>query len=107
MDAEPVGDDLLEYGLVALALAVGAGKHRDAAGFVEAHFGAFGAGRRRALDGVGEADAAQPAALARFLAPLVEALEIGKLHGKIHVPFEFAAVIGEREAGLERHLRWR
>jgi hypothetical protein len=70
---EPVGDDLLEHGLVALALAVGAGKHGDAAGFIEAHFGAFAAGRGGALDGVGKAKPKQFAAPARFLASLGEA----------------------------------
>ena len=35
--AEPLGDELREGGLVALAVAVRAGEHGDAAGRIDAH----------------------------------------------------------------------
>src|SRR6516162_9802368 len=63
VEPEPVARDLLEDRLVALALGDAAGEQRDRAGFVEPDLGALEALRGRALDGVGEADAAQLAAL--------------------------------------------
>ena len=67
IESEPVADQLLEDGLVALALAVIDPENSVAAPrAVEAHFGAFGAAGRGALDGVGNAEAAQLAALARL-----------------------------------------
>ena len=59
VDAQARRGDLPVHGLVALALAFGADHQRRRAGRVEAHFGVLQAGRGRALDGVGEADAAQ------------------------------------------------
>ncbi len=56
-----------------------------------------------ALDGVGEADAAQLAVLARLRAPLLEAGEVGELERHVHALLELAAVVGEGERGLERH----
>ena len=97
VEPEPVADQLLEHGFVALALAVRAGEQGRGAAAVEAHFGAFGAGGGGALDGVGDAEAAQLAALARLLAPLLEAFDVGELQRQIHVLFEFAAVVGERQ----------
>src|SRR5262249_56948998 len=98
-----VAADLLEDGLVALALGDAAGEQRDGAGLVEPDLGALEAGGGGALDAVGEADAGELAALARRDPPTLEAGEIGKLEGEIHPLFELAAVIGEGQPGLERH----
>ena len=103
IDAEPVADDLLERGLVALALVVRAGEQRDRAAAIETDFGALGARRRGPLDGVGHADAAQLAALARFRAALLEALDVGQLQRLFHDVGEVAGVVGEGEPGLVRH----
>ena len=43
------------------------------------------------------------AALARLRLARLEAFEVGELQRQIHVLFELAAVVGEREPGLERH----
>src|SRR5262249_59163910 len=75
---EAVAHDLLENRLVALALGDAAGEQRDRAGLVEPNLGALKALRGRALDGVGETDAAQLAALARFGAPALQARESGE-----------------------------
>ncbi|MEJ2434946.1 MAG: hypothetical protein P8Y53_17975 [Pseudolabrys sp.] len=104
VETEPVAHDLLERGLVPLALAVGAGEHGDAAVALEAHFGAFQAGRASALDGVGQAEAQQLAALSRLRLALLEALAVGQGEREVHVLLELAGVVGEGEAGLERHL---
>src|SRR5215468_2849948 len=101
--AEPVADDLLERGLVALALIDAAGKHRDRAGAVEPDLGAFEAGGRGTLDGIGKSEAAQLAVLARAGAAGLEAFAVRGPQRQIHVLFEFAAVIGEGNAGFERH----
>ena len=53
IEAEPVAHQLLEYGLVALSLRVGAGEYGQRAGAVEAHLGAFRARGGGALDSVG------------------------------------------------------
>src|SRR6185437_12980860 len=103
IEPEPVADDLLEHGLVALALAVGAREQRRCARVVETYLGALSAGGRCALDGVGEAEAAQSPALARFRLARLEALGVGELDRHIHVLLELAAVVSESEAGLERH----
>src|SRR5262249_60204485 len=107
IEAEPIADDLLERSLVALALIDAAGKHRDRAGAVEPDLGAFEAGGRGTLDGVGESEAAQLAVLARARAASLEAFAVRGLQCQIHVLFEFAAVIGEGNAGFERHGAWR
>jgi hypothetical protein len=54
-----MGRDLAVHGLVALALALGADRDGGAARGIEADLRIFHARRRRALDRVGEADAAQ------------------------------------------------
>ena len=59
--------------------------------------------RGRALDGVGEANPAQLAALARLGAPALESGEIGERQCHVHALLELAAVVGEGEAGFERH----
>src|SRR5262249_29764908 len=64
IEAEPVAHDLLEDGFVALALRHAARQERRRAGLVETDLGRFESIRRRALDGIGDADAAQLALLA-------------------------------------------
>ena len=54
-------------------------------------------GARGALDGVGDAEAAQLAALARFGLARLEAFDVGELERHVHVLFELAAVVGEGE----------
>ena len=66
VETEAVAHDLLVDGLVPLALGDAAREQRDRAGLVEADFGAFEPAGRRALDGVGDADAGELAALARL-----------------------------------------
>src|SRR5450759_5173012 len=86
---------------MALALTVRAREYRRRAGAVEAHLGAFRAGGGGALDGVGNAEPAQLAGLARGALSRLEAFEIGELQREVHVLFELAAVVSEREPGLE------
>src|SRR5262249_12854931 len=100
---EAVAYDLLENRLVALALGDTAREQRDRAGLVEPDLGGLEALRGRALDGVGEADAAQLAPLARCGAAALEAGEIGERERHVHALLELAAVVGEGEPGLERH----
>src|SRR5207302_4150804 len=76
IEPEAVAHDLLEDRLVALAMGDAAGEQRRGARFVESDLGAFEALRGRALDGVGQPDAAQLAALARFGPPPLESGEI-------------------------------
>ena len=70
---------------------------------VEADFGGLDGRIGGLLDGVGEADAAQHAALGRLLAPRLEALPVGELHGAVHVLLEAPAVVGEGERRLVGH----
>ena len=65
-DAELVGDDLAERGLVALAVVVRADRDGQRAGRIEADLGVLDQAGVRGLDRVGDADAAQLAALARL-----------------------------------------
>ena len=103
MNAEAVADELLEHGLVALALRDASGKQRDRARTVEAHLGALESERAGTLDRIGNAQAAQLAALARLRAALGEPRDVGASHPLVEDLFEFAAVIGEGQPGLERH----
>jgi len=64
MNAETVANQLLEHGLVALALRDAAGKQRDRARTVEAHFGTLKPERAGTLNRIGDAEAAQLAVLA-------------------------------------------
>ena len=66
-----------------------------------------GCGRRRPLDGVGDAEAAQPAAPPRRLAPGGEARDVGELERLVHALLELAAVVGRRRARSVRHRRGR
>src|SRR6202140_1023614 len=77
VEAEAVADDLLERGLVALALVDAAGEDRHRAGAVEPDLGAFEAGSSRALDGVGETKPAQLAVLARSRAARLKTAFVG------------------------------
>src|SRR5450759_5839448 len=88
---------------MALALTVRAREYCRRAGAVEAHLGAFRAGGGGALDGVGKAEPAQLAGFTRLRLARLEAFEIGKLERQVHVLLELAAVVSEREPGLERH----
>src|SRR6266481_4031598 len=72
IDAKAVAHDLLEDRLVALTLGNAAGQQGRRARLVKPDLGAFKALRCCALDRVGEPDAAQLAALARFAAPALE-----------------------------------
>ena len=103
MNAEAVADQLLEHGLVALALGDAPGEQRDRARTVEAHLGALETERAGALDRIGDAEAAQLAALVRLRAALREPGDVGAAHPLVEDLFELAAVIGESEPGLERH----
>ena len=85
---------------MALSVADGARQNRDAAGAVETNFGALIASRARLLDRVGNADAAQLAALARLRPALLEALPVGHFQRFVHALFKLAAVIDERQRGL-------
>ena len=53
--------------------------------------------------GVGDADAAQLAALLRLLAPRREVLVAGELGGLLHALDEIAAIVGEDERRLVGH----
>src|SRR5450759_4536866 len=88
---------------MALALTVRAREYCRRAGAIEAHLGAFRAGGGGALDGVGKAEPAQLAGFTRWRLARLEAFEIGKLERQVHVLLELAAVVSEREPGLERH----
>src|SRR5271169_5762758 len=77
VETEAVADDLLERGLVALALVDAAGEDRHRTGAVEPDLGAFEAGGGRALDGVGETKTAQFAVLARLRAARLKAALVG------------------------------
>src|SRR5258707_541428 len=100
MNAEGVANELLEHGLVALALRDAAGKQRDRARTIKAHFGALEAERTGALDRVGDAETAQSAALVRVRAALCKARDVGTPHALVENLFELAAVVGERQPGL-------
>ena len=70
----------------------------DGAAAVEADLGRLEAAGRGALDRVGEADAAQFAAAARFCAARFEPGEIGEIERQVEVLGELAAIVGEDEA---------
>src|SRR5262249_36836701 len=94
MNAKTVTDQLLEHGLVALALRDPPGEKRERARAIEAHFRALEAKRARALDRIRKAEAAQPAPLFRRGAPFGEACNVGAAQPLVEDLFELAAVIG-------------
>ena len=79
IDAEPVAEELLVDRLVALPLGDRARQQGHRAAAVEADLGRLEAAGGGALDRVGEADAAQFAALPRLGAARLEPREIGEL----------------------------
>ena len=85
IEAETVADDLLERGLVALALVDGAAQQGDGAGAIEPDLGALIARCGSPFDRVGQADTAQFAAPVRVRSPLLEAREVGELERHVHV----------------------
>ena len=103
MHAELVGHHLLERGLVALALVDAAGEICTVPPRSKRISAPSRLARRGALDGVRHAEAAQLAVLLRFRLALGEALRVGHLQRQVHALLELAAVVGEGEAGLERH----
>ena len=89
---------------MALAVRDRAGDEGHSAQWVKTDFRGLDGRVGGLLDGVGDADAAKLAALARLLAPRLEAPPVGELHGAVHVLLEAPAVIGEGERRLVGHL---
>ena len=117
-NAEPLGDQLREGGLVALAVAVRSRQDLDGAdridpdfgGFPQADAGAEAADRFRGrdaagLDVAGEADAAQLAFGLRLGLARREAGIVDRLHRGVERGAEIADVIGHDDRGLVRELR--
>src|SRR6185437_7458528 len=103
IEAQTVADQLFKYRLMALTLRVRAGEQNYRAGTVEADFCTFGTRRAGTLDSVRKTKSEQFTALASLRLAGLKSLAVGKLEREIHVLFEFAAVIGERQGGLEWH----
>src|SRR4051794_16259316 len=103
INAEAVAHDLLEGSLVPLALIVRAGKERDRTGAVETDFRALIARAGGALDRIGEAKPAQLAVLKRFRTALRKAMGVRHVQRIVHVLGEFARIVSEGQASLERH----
>src|SRR5271154_4161373 len=78
IEPETVADDLLEHGLVALPLVDRTGEQGRRAAAVEPNLGAFEARRAGALDGVGDAEAAQLAALLGVRAACRKSVDVGE-----------------------------
>ena len=111
--AEHLGDDLAEGGLMALAVAVRAGHHHDAAGRVDADRGALEEARPGAeltdevrrrdaasLDIAVEAKPAELAARRAFRLAGGEAFDVGDLDQLVHRAVIIAGVIGHRDRRL-------
>src|SRR5262249_62288452 len=81
----------------------GAGEEGQTAEGMEADFRGLIGGICRLLDGIGDADAAQHAALCRLPAPRLEASPVGKLHGAVEVLRKAPGVVGKDERRLVRH----
>ena len=103
----PVDQHLRLDRVVALAVRDRAGDEGHAAERIEADLRRLDGRIGGLLDGVGDADAAQHAALRRLLAPRLEAGPVGELHGAVHVLLEAPAVVGEGERRLVGHRRRR
>src|SRR5262249_5853109 len=84
-DAQPINAHLGLDRCMALAVGDRAGEEGHAAERIEADFRSLIGGICRLLDGIGDADAAQHAALCRLPAPRLEASPVGKLHGAVEV----------------------
>src|SRR5215217_1425756 len=87
---EAVADELLKDGLVPLPLRHTAREERHRSRAIEADFSALITGRRRTLDCVGKADAAQPSATARLSSAKFETIEIGEFQRQVHILLELA-----------------
>ncbi len=98
IDAELLVQDLLERGLVPLAVRLGSHQQHRAAAGVEADLGIFRHRTGRLLDRVGQADAAQLAARARCRLPRGEAGIVRGLQRDLHVPGELAAIVDRAPA---------
>eukprot|EP00043_Microstomoeca_roanoka_P002426 m.38320 g.38320 ORF g.38320 m.38320 type:complete len:1021 (-) comp11478_c0_seq1:708-3770(-) len=112
IDADHLGHDLGEGGLVPLTVRMRAGIDADRAGCVDPHGGGFvktGAGaqlsdevRRRdaaGLDVMGDAEAAQLAAFLRFLGPGGEARVIRDLEHLVHRRVVIPGIVFDRHGG--------
>ncbi len=112
IDAQFVGRDLRERGLLALAMRRSAGQHRHFAGRIDLDRGAFPSagrrGRRRTeradLAVSGEADAHQTSLLPRFGLFLAQLRIIHQLQRLLQRGFIVAAVVGQSGGGGERKL---
>src|SRR6185503_15922844 len=103
-NAELVGQDLCEGRGVALAVVERAGDDRDGAVVLEAqsaHFGGAGGGR---LDVAADAEAAQLAGLLALALALLEAGDVGLLHGEVEQAGEVAAIVDGAGGRGERHV---
>ena len=103
IDAESLVQDLLEGGLVALALILGAHEHGRAPARGEAYLRELGLGAGGLLDGVDHGPSAEAPALPRGFAAGREARDVRDVEGLVHVLAELAAVVGDAEGGLVRH----
>ena len=92
---------------MALALVLAAHQQRGRAAGLEADLRVLHAGRAGALDGVGDAQAAELAALRRFFLARGVARVVAEKKCLVHPLFEFAAVVGEGECRLVGHGRGR
>src|SRR5207244_8134983 len=91
-DAELVGDNLAERGRVALAVVLRAGRDGQRSGRIEAQLGVLDQSEIGRSDRVGDANAAQLAALARFRAALGKAHVVGPGEAVVQVLSKIAAV---------------
>src|SRR3954469_11919852 len=103
MDAQAVADELLEYGLVPLALRDASRKERERARTIEPNLSTFETQRSGALDRIGKPEATQLAALFRLGAPLGKALDVRLMDCFVENAFELAAIVGKGEPCLVRH----
>ena len=103
IQAEPVAEDLLEGGLMTLAVVAGPHQQGCPAGSVKADFRSFQQLVGGLFDGVGNTDAAQFAAGFRLRPAGGEAVIVGQGQTVFQVFGEIAAVVGKGEPRLERH----
>ena len=103
IEPEPLVEDLLEGGLVALALVLGPHEHGGAAARGEADLRELGLRPRRLLDGVDHREAPQSPTRPRGLAPGGEAGHVRQAEGAVHAALELAAVVGDPERGAVGH----
>ena len=99
-DAEPLGDDAREHRGVALSGRLHVERQHEGVAAREAQRRAFERRAAGMLEHAGDAEAAQLAALKRFLAPLLEAVDVGELERLVDDHREFAGVVGGADGGL-------